>query len=52
MTVAKKSTFGVRATEQAFGTHTPAMLAETIAALVAPCTFAHFADQMAGTDES
>ena len=23
-----------------------------IAALVAPCTFAHFADQMAGTDES
>ena len=36
VTVAKKSTFGVRATEQAFGTHTPAMLAETIAALVAP----------------
>ena len=23
-----------------------------IAVLVAPCTFAHFADQMAGTDES
>lgn len=36
VTVAKKSTFGVRATEQAYGTHTPAMLAETIAALVAP----------------
>ena len=36
VTVAKKSTFGVRATDQAYGTHTPAMLAETIAALVAP----------------
>ena len=36
VTVAKRSSFGVRATEQAFGTHTPAMLAETIAALVAP----------------
>jgi len=36
VTVAKKSTFGVRATEQAYGTHTPAMLAETIAGLVAP----------------
>jgi len=36
VTVAKKSTFGVRATEQAYGTHTPAMLAETVAALVAP----------------
>jgi 16S rRNA (cytosine1402-N4)-methyltransferase len=34
--VAKTGTFGVRATEQAFGTHTPAMLRETIAALVAP----------------
>ena len=36
VTVAKKSTFGVRATEQAYGTHTPAMLSETIAGLVAP----------------
>ena len=36
ITVAKTGTFGVRATEQAFGTHTPAMLRETIAALVAP----------------
>ena len=36
ITVAKTGTFGVRATEQAFGTHTPAMLRETINALVKP----------------
>ena len=36
ITVAKTGTFGVRATEQAFGTHTPAMLRETIDALVKP----------------
>lgn len=36
ITVAKTGTFGVRATEQALGTHTPAMLAETIKAIVAP----------------
>ena len=36
ITVAKTGTFGVRGTDQAAGTHTPAMLSETIRALVAP----------------
>ena len=34
VSVAKTGTFGVRATEQKFGTHTPAMLRETLDALV------------------
>jgi 16S rRNA (cytosine1402-N4)-methyltransferase len=36
VTVAKTGTFGVRATEQKTGTHTPAMLRETIEKLVEP----------------
>ena len=36
ITVAKTGTFGVRGTDQAAGTHTPAMLSETLRALVAP----------------
>jgi len=35
ITEAKTGTFGVRATEQAFGTHTPAMLQEAVRAMVA-----------------
>ena len=36
ITAAKTGTYGVRGTDQAHGTHTPAMLRETIDALVAP----------------